>query len=144
MKTFFRFFILLGFILVIPGFSAFSQVSVNSDGSNPDPSAGLDVKFTNKGFLPPRIALTSINSAAPVTTPAIGLLIYNTATTGTPPNNVVPGNYYWNGTRWVAVNPPQGVNPGDMLYWNGTQWVGVPVGSNGQSLNIINGVPTWG
>jgi hypothetical protein len=122
----------------------FSQVGINTDGSNPDPSAGLDVKFTNKGFLPPRIALTAINSAAPVVSPAIGLFVYNTATAGTTPNNVVPGNYYWNGTRWIAVNPPQGVNAGDMLYWNGTQWVGVPAGSNGQVLNFNNGVPAWG
>ena len=122
----------------------FSQVGINTDGSNPDPSAGLDVKFTNKGFLPPRIALTAINSAAPVVSPAIGLFVYNTATAGTTPNNVVPGNYYWNGTRWMAVNPPQGVNAGDMLYWNGTQWVGVPAGSNGQILTFSNDAPVWG
>ena len=109
----------------------FAQVGINADNSAPNSSAGLDVSFTNKGLLPPRIALTAINSADPITNPAIGLLVYNTATTGTPPNNVIPGNYYWNGTRWIAVNPPQGVNAGDMLYWNGTQWVGVPAGSNG-------------
>ena len=131
-------------MLLLLSSAMFAQIGINNNGSQPNPSAGLDVSFTNKGLLPPRIALTAINSADPITNPAIGLLVYNTATTGTPPNNVVPGNYYWNGTRWIAVNPPQGVNAGDMLYWNGTQWVGVPAGSNGQVLTFNNGVPTWG
>jgi hypothetical protein len=33
-----------------------------------------------------------------------GLLIYNTATAGTAPNNVVPGYYFWNGTYWVQIS----------------------------------------
>src|ERR1039457_901534 len=79
----------------------FAQVGINADNSTPDLSAGLDVSFTNKGFLPPRVALTAINSALPVTAPATGLLIYNTAVAGTPPNNVMPGYYCWNGTKWI-------------------------------------------
>jgi hypothetical protein len=71
--------------------------------STPSPSAKLEVASSNQGFLPPRIALTATNAASPVTSPATGLLVYNTATTGTPPNNVAPGYYYWNGSAWVAV-----------------------------------------
>lgn len=71
--------------------------------TTPDASAKLDVSATNKGFLPPRIALTATNAASPVTSPATGLLVYNTATTGTAPNNVAPGYYYWNGSAWVAI-----------------------------------------
>jgi hypothetical protein len=81
-------------LFLLAGTSIFAQVGVNTDSSQPDPSAMLDVKSTNKGLLPPRVALTAINSAAPITAPAIGLHVYNTATAGTPPNNVVPGNYY--------------------------------------------------
>ncbi|MCX6249380.1 MAG: DUF1566 domain-containing protein [Bacteroidetes bacterium] len=121
-----------------------AQVGINTDNSAPDPSAGLDVKFTNKGFLLPRVALTAINSADPITAPAIGLLVYNTANAGTPPNNVITGYYCWNGTQWIPVLPPQGTNVGDMLYWNGTQWIGVPVGTNGQALILDNGIPVWG
>ncbi len=124
--------------------AAFSQAAINTDGANPDNSAMLDVKSTTKGFLPPRVALTAVNAAAPVTSPATGLLVYNTTTAGTSPNNVVPGNYYWNGTRWIAVTPPLGTSAGDMLYWNGTQWVRVPVGTNGQVLQLSGAVPTWG
>jgi hypothetical protein len=36
-----------------------------------------------------------------------------------------------------------GNNPGDMQYWDGKEWVLVPVGSNGQVLTLVNGVPTW-
>lgn len=125
-------------------FRTSAQVAVNTDGTTYDVSAMLDVKSATKGFLPPRVALTAVNVAAPVTTPAIGLLVYNTATAGTSPNNVVPGNYYWNGTRWVAVSPPLGTSAGDMLYWNGTQWVRVPVGTTGQVLLLSGAVPVWG
>jgi hypothetical protein len=71
--------------------------------TTPSPSAKLEVASSNQGFLPPRIALTATNAASPVTSPATGLLVYNTATTGTAPNNVAPGYYYWNGSAWVAI-----------------------------------------
>jgi hypothetical protein len=144
MKTIFRLFVVLALILIIPSLCTFSQVSINSDGTSADASAMLDVKSTNKGLLPSRVELTAINSAAPVTNPAIGLLVYNTANAGTPPNDVMNGYYFWNGTRWIPVSPAQGANLGDMLYWNGIQWVGVSAGSNGQVLTLNNGLPTWG
>ena len=121
-----------------------AQVSINATGTLPDPSAGLDVSFTDKGFLPPRIALTGISSASPVTDPATGLLVYNTAVAGTSPDNVTPGYYYWNGTKWFPVSNIQGTNPGDMQYWNGSQWVIMPAGSTGEVLVFSNGVPVWG
>jgi hypothetical protein len=77
----------------------------------PNASAKLEVASSTQGFLPPRIALTGTNdnttiknAAGTSITPATGLLIYNTATTGTAPNNVVPGYYYWNGTVWVQIS----------------------------------------
>lgn len=118
-------------------------MAVNADGAAPDNSAMLDIQSENKGFLPPRVALTAANSDAPVTSPASGLLIYNTTHAGISPNNVVPGYYYWNGNRWISIAAPQGTQPGDMLLWNGTQWVVIPIGTNGQSLVINNGMPTW-
>ncbi|MCX6278303.1 MAG: DUF1566 domain-containing protein [Bacteroidetes bacterium] len=120
------------------------QVSINTDGSFPDNSAILDAKATNKGFLPPRVALTAINSAQPITSPAIGLFVYNTANSGSPPNNVTAGYYCWAGTKWIPVLPIQGTNNGDMQYWNGTTWILVPAGLHGQQMYFCNGVPTWG
>jgi hypothetical protein len=80
--------------------------------STPNAAAKLDVSSTTKGFLPPKVALTATNSFDPITglsgstalATAAGLLIYNTATAGTAPNNVVPGYYYWNGTTWVQIS----------------------------------------
>lgn len=52
-----------------------AQVGISIDGSTPDPSAGLDVKFTNKGFLPPRMTHAALNS---ISNPANGLVVYCT------------------------------------------------------------------
>ena len=68
--------------------------------STPNTSAKLDVYATNKGFLPPRISLTGTLDLTTITTPATGLVIYNTATSGTTPNNVIPGYYYYDGSKW--------------------------------------------
>ena len=79
------------------------QAQVGIGTSTPNSSAQLDVTSTTKGFLPPRVALTATNSTTPVTSPASGLLVYNTATAGTSPNNVTPGLYYYDGTKWQRI-----------------------------------------
>jgi uncharacterized protein (TIGR02145 family) len=121
-----------------------AQVSVTSDGSSPDPSAMLDVKSTSRGVLIPRMELSALNLASPVSSPAVGLLVYNTATAGTSPNTVVPGFYFWNGTKWSPVNLQDGSSPGDMLYWDGFQWSVVPSGNQGEMLVLWNNAPIWG
>ena len=64
----------------------------------------LDIRSTTAGVLIPRVALTATNTYAPVTGASVdGLLVYNTATNGTVPNNVYPGFYYRSGTRWVRL-----------------------------------------
>ncbi len=144
MNTHFRFLVLLGLLMALPGLSSFSQVIISSDNSSAHPSAMLEVKSTDKGFLPPRVALTAITAADPVVTPAVGLLVYNTATDGTTPDNVIPGYYYWNGTIWISLAPPQGTNPGDMIYWGGSQWVVIPAGSPGKFLQLSqSSLPEW-
>ena len=79
------------------------NVGINSTGANPDSSAALDVNSTTKGMLIPRVALTAVNSPSPITSPATSLLVYNTATAGTEPNNVTPGYYFWSGTAWLKM-----------------------------------------
>lgn len=88
--------LILSFILSA---QIFAQTGIGT--TTPNSSAKLDVYSTDKGFLPPRVALTATNVSGPITSPATGLFVYNTATTGTAPNNVVPGYYYWNGSAWV-------------------------------------------
>lgn len=67
--------------------------------TTPEASAKLDVSATNKGFLPPRVTLTSGTDTTTIPSPATGLLVYNTG------NNVglVAGYYYWNGTSWATI-----------------------------------------
>jgi hypothetical protein len=79
--------------------TVFAQLGVGTN--SPDASAQLDVTASNKGFLAPRIALTSATDVTTIATPATGLMIYNIATAGTSPNNVIPGYYYYDGTKWV-------------------------------------------
>ena len=72
--------------------------------TNPDASARLDVVDSNRGLLIPRVALTKTNDQGPVTNPATSLLVYNTATA----NDVWPGFYYWDGTKWVRLDTGNG------------------------------------
>lgn len=81
--------------------ATFAQVGIGTN--TPDASSMLEVKSTNKGFLPPRVALTATNSSAPVTAPTAGLLVYNTASAGTTPYDVSPGYYYWSGAAWFKL-----------------------------------------
>jgi len=46
------------------------NIGINATGAAPAASAGLDVNFTNKGLLVPRVALTSANAAGPIAAPA--------------------------------------------------------------------------
>lgn len=86
-------------------FSAYSQMKIGLPAGAPDPSAILDISnigsATPKGFLGPKVALSANNNPAPITSPATGLMVYNTATAGVSPNDVAPGYYYWNGSLWV-------------------------------------------
>lgn len=88
-------------VLVFLNSVAFAQVGIGT--TNPNSSAQLDITSTSKGFLPPRVALTGTADVSTIVSPATGLLIYNTATAGTAPNNVVPGYYYYNGTQWLHL-----------------------------------------
>jgi hypothetical protein len=76
------------------------NVGISNSGATPHASALLDIESPTKGLLIPRIALTASNVAAPVVSPAVSLLIFNTAIAGVFPNDVKPGYYYWNGAKW--------------------------------------------
>ncbi len=137
--------LILSFLMTIITLTAsYGQVSISTDNSQPDPSAMLDVKSTSRGVLLPRVALTSLDSPNPIANPAIGLLVYNTTTSGNPPFQVVEGYYHWSGVQWIPIATAKGNNKGDMQFWNGIQWVNVPVGMPGQYLQLNSeNVPTW-
>ena len=77
------------------------QVGIGTN--TPHASAALEILTTDKGFLAPRVALLSNTDVATIASPATGLMIYNTATAGTSPNAVVPGYYYYSGSKWERL-----------------------------------------
>ncbi len=103
----------------IISFEVCSQgIAINNDGTNPDPSAMLDVSSTTKGLLIPRMTQTQRNAIA---NPAAGLMIYQT--TGT------KGFYYNSGTSGSPVWANTTGNSGWSLTGNsgttsGTNFVG--------------------
>ncbi len=133
------FYLFLILVLAVQG--SFAQnVGINASGAAPNANAGLDVDFSNKGVLIPRVALVNATSASPLSGHVAGMIVYNTATTG----DVTPGFFYNTGSRWVP-GFPAGTTTGDMLYWNGAAWVRIPAGSPGQLLQFSpSGIPAWG
>jgi hypothetical protein len=90
------------FLLLLLPYALLAQVGIGTN--TPEASAKLEVNATNKGFLPPRVALTGTTDTSTISSPASGLLIYNTATAGSSPTNVIPGYYFYNGTSWSKLN----------------------------------------
>jgi hypothetical protein len=90
----------------LPAVFAYAQnIGINTTGAAPATSAMLDIDAANRGLLLPRVALTATNAAGPIAAPANALLVYNTATAGTAPNNVTPGYYYWETatSTWLPI-----------------------------------------
>ncbi len=89
-----NFALLLAIILL--SFSSMAQVAINTDGSDPDLSAMLDIKSENSGILIPRVLFAN----RPVD-PANGLFIYQT--------DSIRGFYYYDGGEWIKINELQTV-----------------------------------
>ncbi len=108
--------IFIFFLIVATGFT---QTGIGT--TSPNPSAKLDVYSTNKGFLPPRVTLTSATDATTIASPAEGLLVYNLGSTG-----LQAGYYYWNGANWAtiatAASAGNGVTSMDMVKLYGEVW----------------------
>ncbi len=89
--------------LMVSGAFSYAQVGINTT----TPDGILDVSSSNQGIVLPRVALTATNVLAPVVDPSggsvkIGTVVYNTATTTTGTNDVVPGIFVWTGSEWFA------------------------------------------
>lgn len=119
-------------------------LAINTDGSNSDASALLDVKSTAKGMLVPRMTTAQMNA---IVTPANGLLIYNSTTltywvfhtaTGWQPINSNPQT----GFRALLVSPASLASNTTVELSNYTE-----VFDDGNNFNIVTGqfvVPSTG
>jgi hypothetical protein len=98
MKKELNFYTLIITLLLLTTFSAKAQLKIGSNPTVLNPNAVLEIESTNKGLLLPRIALTNTTSPSPLTAHVVGMMVYNTATS----NDVVPGYYYNDGTKWIG------------------------------------------
>lgn len=101
--------LLLIVIAMIASCTITAQVAINTDGTNPDSSAILDVKSKNMGLLPPRMTSAERDS---ISSPADGLVIFNT--TSNCLNFYAAG--YWNETCGTA-DAPTVYNPATGETW---------------------------
>ncbi|MCX7697673.1 MAG: DUF2341 domain-containing protein [Bacteroidales bacterium] len=87
-------------------FILFSQgVAISPIGSQPHPSAALDIQFTDKGILIPRVSLNSTTQFnPPINGPEVlSLLIYNENELISGLGADGKGFYFWNGNQWEKV-----------------------------------------
>lgn len=91
MKKIYLLIVLTVFILTLQ--TKGQSVSINADGSAPNPSAMLDIKSNNKGLLIPSMTLAQRNA---IPSPASGLLIYQT--------DITPGFHYRSGSVWINLS----------------------------------------
>lgn len=77
-------------------------------GGYPHGSAILDLTSSNKGFVAPRVALTSRADASTISNPTTGLLVYNL---GTDPGFTYAGYVFWNGSEWRSLDNSTVVSP---------------------------------
>jgi len=89
---------LTGSCVLFSSLFASAQVGINTPA--PRASSALEITSTDKGFLMTKIALIGTDDTSTITSPATGLLVYNTATDGGTGLEVTPGFYYFNGTSW--------------------------------------------
>jgi len=105
--------LIVSFILMISETSG--QVGVHTD--TPHTSSAMDIVASDRGLLIPRVTLSNnLSNPSPVSSPATGLLVFNTG------SNQPVGLYYWDGSQW---NPSSGSSDFWSLTGNGGTTPGV-------------------
>ena len=108
----------------------FSQsVSINTDGSAPDPSSVLDIKSSSGGLLIPRMTTAEMNA---IPSPAVGLVVFVT-------DAAVPGIYYNTNTPgspvWSEVKVDRTIST--IQDDDGDTYVEVVDDASGDTINFV-------
>jgi hypothetical protein len=123
-------------ITLLFGLALFSYVlnaQVGIGTMAPDPSSILHLESNSKGFLLPKIALTSKTDVTTIAAPAVGLIAYNSGLGGLSPEGI----YQWRGGNWNLILDSTSPLAGDV-----TGGIGTSVVAKLQNLPISSAVPT--
>lgn len=82
---------ILTLFVILFGLGINAQVAINEDNSNPDSSAMLDVKSTDKGILVPRMTTTQRTGIA---SPADGLLVFDSE---------MGSFWFYSNSQWIEL-----------------------------------------
>ena len=140
-------------------------MKIGDNASSINSASLLELETTSKGFVPPRVSLTSVASTSPLPAGLLnGTIVYNTNSSITGGNGT--GLYIWNisSSAWIPVTPNYGSGTSDYVArWTGSSILGTglirdnntgvgintaPVStemltvSGGSSLNGINSTTT--
>ncbi|HET9057167.1 MAG TPA: hypothetical protein VFN30_10010 [Chitinophagaceae bacterium] len=92
-------------VIIIGNYTAlYGQMKIGGVPGPPNTNALLELDASGtpkKGLILPKLALVSEDDPSPLTAFVEGMYVYNTATSGVSPNNVSPGIYFCDGTKWI-------------------------------------------
>ena len=101
-----KIFITSGFIVFCFGTTLLSQIKIGDNPSSINRNSVLEMESRNKGLRLPRISLIETINSLPLTEFVEGMFIYNVATI----NDVSPGIYYCDGSKWIKVTASGNAN----------------------------------
>ena len=92
-------------VSLVLGLVIFQNINAQVGIGTTFPQGALDLASNSTGLIYPRIALLASNNKNPVVNPnggnlAEGTVVYNTSLTTNGANDLFPGVYAWNGTKW--------------------------------------------
>ncbi|KQN32480.1 hypothetical protein ASE92_17935 [Pedobacter sp. Leaf41] len=131
-------------VLLLGGSTAFAQQKIKDGTINtsnlPNKDAILELETNNKGLLHTRVSLIRTTNAAPLSAHVAGMMVYNLATA----NDVVPGIYYNDGTKWVFVRSSNSILVENQPGKTGTPGIPGTTGGPGAGVTIVtNDSGSW-
>jgi len=122
------------FLLLLAGIGGFAQVGINASNMPPDASAGLDVNFSNKGVLLPRMTHAQRNA---IQSPAEGLIVMCTDCSS---GGGVEITYFSAGSWYVIPKVPEWQCGFSMTVYHVTERNVAPVDKT-TTYGTVNNIP---
>ena len=125
-------------ILLLASLAGSTQVKFGNNPTTINANSLLELESTNKGLLLPRVALTQTTLPSPLSANVQGMTVFNTATI----NDVAPGIYYNDGTKWLSVSSTSWSLTGNAGTTAGINFIGT-TDSTDSVFKIKNIVSGW-